>query len=260
MSRHVKLIAILAALASGLLFASRAQASLIVNGDFEAGNTGFDSGYVYFPVPTNVPPDQGEGQYSVWSNPSAVHEYWTYPVVDHTKGDGTGKMMIVNAATTSLVVWSETVALVPGTSYSFSAWATSVYPTAAADLTFKIGSLKLGSLDLSGSQVGAWQNFTATFVAGTSGPLAINDLVTEASGNDFALDDISLTAVPEPATLVIWSLLGAGSWLGMRVWRRRGPGLGDEMSGPAPMVRGPWSPEARQAIHQIIARGNCQRS
>jgi hypothetical protein len=63
--------------------------------------------------------------------------------------------------------------------------------------------------------------------------------------------------VPEPATIVIWSLLGAGSWLGMRVWRRRGSRFGDELAGP---VRQSWSPEARQAIHEIIARGNRPRS
>lgn len=27
--------------------------------------------------------------------------------------------------------------------------------------------------------------------------------------------------IPEPATIVVWSLLGAAGWLGMRVWRRR---------------------------------------
>jgi hypothetical protein len=48
--------------------------------------------------------------------------------------------------------------------------------------------------------------------------------------------------VPEPATLVVWSLLGAGSWLGMRVWRRRN----------RPAGRQPWSPENRSAILSII--------
>ncbi len=51
--------------------------------------------------------------------------------------------------------------------------------------------------------------------------------------------------VPEPATIVIWSLLGAGSWLGMRVWRRRTASAG----------RPRWSDENRQAIRAIIARG-----
>lgn len=57
----------------------------------------------------------------------------------------------------------------------------------------------------------------------------------------------SAPCVPEPATIVVWSLLGATSWLGMRVWRRRGT----ETTG-----RRPWAPENREAIQGIIARGN----
>jgi hypothetical protein len=48
--------------------------------------------------------------------------------------------------------------------------------------------------------------------------------------------------VPEPATLVVWSLLGAASWLGMRVCR------GGQLS------RRAWSPENRQAILEIVSR------
>jgi hypothetical protein len=71
----------------------------------------------------------------------------------------------------------------------------------------------------------------------------------EASQGDFFLGATQLSAtgtqgqdVPEPATIVVWSLLGAGSWFGMKVWRRRDTG------------RRSWSPENRQAIHDIIAR------
>ena len=52
--------------------------------------------------------------------------------------------------------------------------------------------------------------------------------------------------VPEPATLIIWSLLGAGSWLGTRVWQQR----------RGPVSRQPWSPENRQAIRKIVARAS----
>jgi hypothetical protein len=51
-------------------------------------------------------------------------------------------------------------------------------------------------------------------------------------------------SVPEPATLIIWSLLGAGSWLGMRV-AQRGRRVGLQA----------WSPENREAIHEIVGRG-----
>jgi hypothetical protein len=64
-------------------------------------------------------------------------------------------------------------------------------------------------------------------------------------------------AVPEPATIIVWSLLGTSCCLGMRVWRRRGSiGATADVSSPAmPIARRPWSPEARQAIHEIISRG-----
>ncbi len=52
------------------------------------------------------------------------------------------------------------------------------------------------------------------------------------------------SCIPEPATMIVWSLLGAASWLGMRVWRQ-GRRVG----------RQPWSDGNRQAIHEIIARG-----
>jgi hypothetical protein len=50
--------------------------------------------------------------------------------------------------------------------------------------------------------------------------------------------------VPEPATMIVWSLLGAASWLGMSVVRK-GRRVG----------RQPWSPEARSAILEIVERG-----
>jgi hypothetical protein len=53
----------------------------------------------------------------------------------------------------------------------------------------------------------------------------------------------AVNVVPEPATLLVWSLLGASSWLGMRVWR-----------GGQRIGRRSWSPENRQAILEIVDR------
>ena len=51
------------------------------------------------------------------------------------------------------------------------------------------------------------------------------------------------TAVPEPAAILVWSLLGAASWLGMGV-SRHGRRVG----------RQPWSDENRAAILETIAK------
>jgi hypothetical protein len=52
-----------------------------------------------------------------------------------------------------------------------------------------------------------------------------------------------VTAIPEPATIIVWSLLGSASWLGMRVVRQ-GRRVG----------RQPWSDENRTAILGIIGK------
>jgi hypothetical protein len=58
------------------------------------------------------------------------------------------------------------------------------------------------------------------------------------------------TGLPEPSTLLIWSLLGA-SGMGLSIWRRRRSGRW--IDGDVP--RADWSAENRQAVHRIIARG-----
>jgi hypothetical protein len=61
---------------------------------------------------------------------------------------------------------------------------------------------------------------------------------------------VSLTpAVPEPATMIIWSFLSISAGLGLHLWQRKiRPGV-------YPSNRTPWSDETRMAIHQIIERG-----
>jgi hypothetical protein len=65
------------------------------------------------------------------------------------------------------------------------------------------------------------------------------------NGNPYLAEFEYGQPVPEPSTLAIFSLLGAGGWLGMKLRRRRSQ----------PVGRQPWSPEARQAIHEIIGMG-----
>jgi hypothetical protein len=108
--------------------------------------------------------------------------------------------------------------------------------------------VQLTSANFHGNLSAVLSNVTAIWIRG--------ELIT--GPEQEGLDNVRLeSVVPEACTLVIWSLLGAGSWLGMRVWRRRGPvGATDDISSPATLVARPsWTPEARQAIHEIIARG-----
>ena len=93
-----------------------ASDKLIINGDFEAGNTGFQTDYKYLdPSQTGVWTLGPEFMYTISTNPSQYHSYWGPGFGDHTTG--TGSMMIVNGTPTATepkaLVWGQIVNL-PG--------------------------------------------------------------------------------------------------------------------------------------------------
>ena len=128
------------------MVAVAAQAN-IVNGDFSSGNVGFSSDYGYVtPGPGALYP---ESLYTVDTNPSASHGSFAN-IGDHTTG--TGNMMIINGAgDTSKKVWFQTVAVTAFTSYTFSYWGTSVYPTAPADLATSVDGVDVNTNTFDGS-------------------------------------------------------------------------------------------------------------
>ena len=76
----------------------------------------------------------------------------------------------------------------------------------------------------------------------------ISSMTLTASGAFAEIDNFDVgQAIPEPATIVIWSLLGAGLF-GLKVVRRKG----NEFGGTS---RPGWSEQNRVAIRQIIEQG-----
>jgi hypothetical protein len=195
----------------------------IVNGDFELGNVGFTSGYVYVPAPVQPLTGPGgmwaEGTYTVDTNPKAYHDLWT-AFADHTT-TGPGNMLIANGSPTAGInVWvgGNGVPLSAGT-YTFSAWVASVYPDNPAQINFSVGSTSIGTITASGT-AGLWTEFSGNFTVGGGSPaFASVDINTLRSGNDFALDDIHITQVPDGGTtvLLLGLALAAGSFLRRRL-------------------------------------------
>lgn len=101
--------------------------NLIVNEDFEQGNTGFSSDMQYSPGDLLNP-----GTYDVLTNPQSANPNY-YSCGDHTSGSG--NMLVANCpAGPNLKAWCQTVAVTPHTEYYYSFWA-----TRALDATPSVG-------------------------------------------------------------------------------------------------------------------------
>jgi len=111
-------------------------------------------------------------------------------------------MMIVNGANSATwPVWEETVSVAPSTNYTFSYWAAEVdkESNSIPHLLVRINGKVIGNSYLpknSPDNGGQWENYSYTWNSGAShqADMAIYDQNTDTGWNDFALDDISLSA------------------------------------------------------------------
>jgi LPXTG-motif cell wall-anchored protein len=220
-----------------------AATNLIVNGDFEAGNTDFTSGYTYFDVqPFVCMNDLMNGRYSVMGDGDCkLHPFGFWATLSgHTTGTPTDQYLYIQAGawgagdTGSQVVWSQTVSgLTVGTNYQ---WCYFVADNVANwdstnafnDLQGHIGARAGYSAAIDGtvvtsvnpfpyltSKVAAnWvqqcHDYTAT---ASSVLLELNNAnLYKAHGNDWVVDDITFVAVaPPPPPPALGSV-------GTRVW------------------------------------------
>lgn len=170
---------------------------LVVNGDFEAGNTGFATDYEYV---SNTTPNSlfpRGGLYTVHNDPHFTHtNFWG---ADHTTADGYGNFMLVNG-TSNKIVWKQTVTVIPNTTYYFSAYAVSLNNVSPfANLKFRVNNADLGTptgalpSKSSDNNPGNWQRFYGNWNSGsnTTATIEIVNLQNAEGGNDFGLDDIS---------------------------------------------------------------------
>ncbi len=211
-------------LAAALAFAAAAGAhaqNLVVNGDFEAGNTGFSSDYTFSPLSNST-----EGQYTVRTNPSPWNPFFI-SAGDHTSG--TGLMYVGNGSPVDgSVVWqSGAIGVAQNTNYFFEAFVMNVccsgpFPgNTPSVLEFSVagaGVESLGTATTNLALAGTWEGLSKSWNSGsnTSVVLSLINRNTARSGNDFAIDDVFLgttstvSPVPEPETYALM-LLGLGA-------------------------------------------------
>ena len=196
---------------------------LVINGDFEAGNTGFGSGYGYrpswtFPAYASSAANSSlwdENYYGIGTNARYYHtNFWGSQ--DHTSGNG--NFMIVNGNTNAgTAIWEQQVYVEANTNYYFSAWSMSLNADGNdAVLQFEVDGDLVGSqARLNPGQTNDGNNGWIRFYSeptwnsgGTSRwiTIRIRNVEPAAGGNDFALDDISFgTLDPLPLELDVMS-------------------------------------------------------
>jgi len=187
-----------------LLAAMTASATPIINGNFEAGSTGFATDYMLNTVPGLL----GAGSYEV---AQAVPRGWAPGFGDHTTG--TGSMALYNGSTTaSDRVWSEMISLSAGTTYRFDGWVAditqSIAPGAAPILQLTVNGVQQGTAFSALALDDIWQQFSFNWTATGTGTaeVALHELSAVAKGDDFAIDDLALSSVPEPSTVLLMGL------------------------------------------------------
>jgi hypothetical protein len=134
-----------------------------------------------------------------FSGPNGTEPYWNINV--SPVGHPTDAVNIISMGGTPLNGSSAVHAYNSDYSASVGTWGMALSGLGA--LTYDGYTIGDMTVNWAGVEIGDWDN---------------GDLTISASAN---FDSITVGSVPEPATLIVWSLLGAASWLGIRVVRRK---------------------------------------
>lgn len=215
-----------AALALTMSTSCAFASELVTNGDFSAGNTGFTSGYTKVTTFSDT-----HGVYDVRPADQISNQTfsdWTYITKD-ASDNASGNVFLADGPDRGTPpAWSQTVAVLPNSTYVFSFYAAEVSnPSTNAQLVGMINGM--ASSDPSGTVdaiSGQWIKGMFTWNSGsnTTAILSIVDQTVSGPYNDFALDNISfegpaaVSAVPEPSTwaMMLFGFSGIGFLLNRR--------------------------------------------
>jgi len=164
-----------------------ASPSLLVNGDFAAGFTGFSTQYVKGTKP---------GDYAIAKDPASIYT----GVVSFGPPSGIGQQLLANGAISgNPYIWQESTSVIKNSTYEFSGLAATFSQLgndhtdpSPANLAFYVNGVAIGSFKVNATD-GKFGQFAATWNSGssTTATIKIVDLNHTNTGNDFALDDLA---------------------------------------------------------------------
>ena len=167
--------------------------NLLYNGTFEDGNIGFYSGYTSL-FPSNTIGIQAA--YGITVNASFWDSIFS-PCVDHTYGNGIGKMMVLDGAVSgNNPFWKQTIAVEKNKNYTFSYFAQSLTASNPAQISVSLNGIATG-IDTLSTSTCIWEEYSYSWFSGndSSVTIVLTDLEDAAIGNDFALDDLSFSTL-----------------------------------------------------------------
>jgi len=170
--------------------------NLIVNGTFEAGNVGFLSDYVY-----TQGHSYSQGIYNIMSDPSVMNEGFSGA---DSSDPGVMQMVIDGATVANVTVWSQTVKVVPNSTYQFTYWLQRIYEANPSIIQLYANNQAIGTQFTAVGGVGTYQKYYYNWYSGssTSVTLDLRNQNTIANGNDFALDNIDFRTVTQVSSSV----------------------------------------------------------
>lgn len=133
------------------------------------------------------------GEYTVQnimnnSMSAQIGAWWR--IADHTQGNETGRMMIVNGSDPGAVFFRDEVSVQPNTNYLFTAWILNLFKVTG----YPNPELGVRVVDQNG----------AVFYSATLGTLIpVNVNAPEVIGNDYAIDDISFNEIQIPSFIPV---------------------------------------------------------
>lgn len=162
--------------------------NLVVNGDFESGNTSFTSAYGYCSTSQCL---LGAGLYTVGSDPAFYNVAWVG--ADHTTGSG--KFLMANGSSTAgTAVWCQTVPVDPNSYYQISYFLTSLYNQSPATIQLNVNGVNYFAPFAAPNTTNTWKQFSQVMQTGvqTAFTICLINTNLQANGNDFGIDDISV--------------------------------------------------------------------
>ena len=211
----LKRLATIAAISAGLYTPAFSQIctptgckgpNLVINGGFEEAINdptnplyGFTTDFGYVTCPVALPSDLW-GNITIMTDPNDCYNLWT--TTDHTYGDGSGYMMMVDfpdvvpaGSPSHIDIWSSKVPVNSGSTYCFGAWYKNLNTDTTAskpNFRYLVNNTLIGvSAELEANGEWVFYGFSYSAPIGLdSVDITIQNGKLGGEGNDLAMDDI----------------------------------------------------------------------